>query len=243
VCGPLGTCGIVDAPRFWGWRGFSARALRAVAVVFGDRNGRRKSFWKASLSERDLASSAAHPQRPCPPPSARPRRSAPGHRGARLSPLDLALHLLPSSFESVPIHLATVHSQAALISAQSRATGREAISSQPPFECAPHRQCKRNCRRTSTGSTPRRALVHPAGRRQQGCFVHIGAVERVSTRDRRSLMTSSRIAGLASRRLKICEPADWSRRNLNRPSGAWRAGPQKTGRQTGRMAGGVLVVV
>jgi hypothetical protein len=136
----------------------------------GDCNGHRKSFWKASLSDRDLASSAAHPQRPCPPPSARPRRSAAGHRGARLTPLDLALRLLPCSCESVPIHLATVHWQAALISAQSRATGREASSSQPPFECAPHRQCKRNCRRTLTGSTPRRALASSSRATAAGMF-------------------------------------------------------------------------
>jgi hypothetical protein len=32
-------------------------------------------------------------------------------------------------------------------------------------------------------------------------------------------MTSFRIESLASRRLKICEPPDWSRRNLDRPSG------------------------
>jgi hypothetical protein len=32
-------------------------------------------------------------------------------------------------------------------------------------------------------------------------------------------MTSFRIESPASRRLKICEPPDWSRRNLDRPSG------------------------
>ena len=45
---------------------------------------------------------------------------------------------------------------------------------------------------------------------------------RVSTRDRRSLMTSSRIEGPASRRLKICEPPDWTRRNLEPAVGATR---------------------
>src|SRR6202041_347602 len=37
-----------------------------------------------SLSDGDLASSAAHPQQPCPPPSARPQRAGAGHRRARL---------------------------------------------------------------------------------------------------------------------------------------------------------------
>ena len=209
--------------------------------ALGDRNGHRKSSGKLRYPIEILASSAA-PQT-CPPPSARPQRSAAGHRGARLSPLDLALHLLPISFESVPIHLATFHSQAALISAQSRATGREASSSQPPFECAPHRQCKRNCRQTSTGSTPRRALASSSRPTAAGMFrahrrrrARLNEGQKVSydlVPNRRTGKSSAE--NLRAGRLVAPQPEPAVR--------AWRAGPQKTGRQTGRMADGVLVVV
>ena len=77
-------------------------------------------------------------------------------------------------------------------------------------------------------NNPSRALKYPLDKHLYGhrhlvecCFSKLKSAPgcTASTRDRRSLMTSSRIEGRASRRLKICAPPDRSHRNHTRPSG------------------------
>ena len=70
MCGSMGACGIVDAPRFWGWRGFSARALGAVAAVLatvtviGSLSGKLRypiEIWRPRLlTHNDLALHLQH---------------------------------------------------------------------------------------------------------------------------------------------------------------------------------------